>query len=36
MQDYTEHDVGRCSIAFGVIENLYVEAEMAFLSRTDA
>ena len=35
-QNNTELDVGRCSIDFGVLENLYVEAEIAFLSRTDA
>ena len=35
-QNNSELDVGRCSIDLGVLENLYVEAEIAFLSRTDA
>ena len=35
LQNYAELDVGRCSIDFGVLENLYVDAEIVFLSRTD-
>jgi hypothetical protein len=34
LQNYTELDVGRCSIDFGVLENLYLDAEIAFLSHT--
>ena len=34
--NYTELDVGRCTIDFGILENLYLETEIAFLSRTDA
>ena len=35
-QNNTELDVGRCSMDFGVLENLYVEVEIAYLSRTNA
>ena len=36
MQDYTELDVGRCFIDFGVLENLYLDAAIVFLSCTHA
>jgi hypothetical protein len=36
MQNYAELHAGRCSIDIAVLENLYVDAEIAFLSRTEA
>ena len=36
MRNYTELDVGRYFIDFGVLENIYVDAEIVFLSHTDA
>ena len=33
---YVELHVGRCSTDFVVLENLYLDAEIAFISRTDA
>jgi hypothetical protein len=36
MPKYTELHVVRRSIDFGVLENLYLDAEITFLSRTDA
>ena len=36
VQNYTELQVGRCSIDFGVLENLYLDTKIAFLSLADA
>jgi hypothetical protein len=35
MQNYRELHVGRCSIGFGVLENLYLDVKIVFLSRSD-
>ena len=34
--DPAELHVGRCSIGFGLLENLYLDAKFAFLCRIDA
>ena len=36
MQNFTEIDVGRCSMDFGVLENIYLDAEIVLLYPTNA